>query len=166
MKQLSDDEFYEALNSEDHLGMVVRAHIHIEYWAERFLLAAMPQYEKYMKDIDANYELKILLCCAMGLSPELKAPLLLAGTLRNRFAHRPNYKLSLSDVNGLYAALSGTHQQHVKKAYKAMADQFGHEEKAFSKLPPVTRLNLLFMSIRSKLKKAHVQLQNTTSHCP
>lgn len=54
MEQLADDEFYEALSSDDHLGMVVRAHIHISYWAEQFLFSSMPWYEKYMKDIAAT----------------------------------------------------------------------------------------------------------------
>ena len=160
MNDLSDDEFHEALSSQDHLGMVIRGHLHVEHWVERFLETSMPYYEKYAKDIDADYQLKVLLCCAMGLSPELKAPLLNVGALRNRFAHRPNYKLSASDVNDLYASLSGTHQQHLKKAYKAMAENFSRDEKVFTKLSSLERLNLLFMAIRGKLKKANAQLQN------
>lgn len=158
MDELSDDEFHDALSSEDHLGMVIRGHIHLEHWIDRFLLAAMPRYNKYAKDINADYETKVLLCCALGLTPELKGPLTSIGALRNRFAHRPSYKLTNSDVSDLYAALSGTHQQHLKKAYKTLALRYQREEPSFSKLGNIERLNLLFMLLRAKLKKANAQL--------
>ncbi|MCP1415949.1 hypothetical protein J3D47_000192 [Pseudomonas laurylsulfativorans] len=158
MNELSDDEFHDALSCEDHLGMVIRGHIHIEHWVDRFLLSAMPCYDKYAEDINADYETKTLLCCALGLTPELKGPLALIGKLRNRFAHRPSYKLTKSDVDNLYAALSGTHQQHLKKSYKALALRYQREEASFSKLGNIERLNLLFMLLRAKLKKAHAQL--------
>lgn len=157
MNELSDEEFHDALSSEDHLGMVIRGHIHIEHWVDRFLLSAMPRYYKYAKDINANYETKVLLCCALGLAPELKGPLTSIGTLRNRFAHRPSYKLTDSDINDIYAALSGAHQQHLKNAYKDLALRYQREEPSFAKLATVERLNLLFMLLRAKLRKANVQ---------
>ncbi len=161
MAELSDDEFYDALSSEDQLGMVIRGHIHLEHWLDRFLLAAMPRYNKYENDINADYETKVLLCCALGLTPELKGPLTSIGELRNRFAHRPSYKLTKSDVNNLYAALSGTHQQHLKKAYQTLTLRFHREESVFAKLGNIERLNLIFMLLRAKLKKANAQLIET-----
>lgn len=97
----------------------------------------------------------------MGLSPNLKAPLLGIGGLRNRFAHRPNYNLKAGDVNDLYATLSKTHQQHLKKAYKTLAERVGREEQSFSELSEIERLNLLFMLIRAQLKIALSQLETT-----
>lgn len=158
MDELSDDEFHDALSSEDHLGMVIRGHIHIEHWIDRFLLSAMPHYNKHAKAINADYDTKILLCCALGLTPELKGPLTSTGALRNRFAHRPSYKLTNSDVNNLYATLSGTHQQHLKKVYKTLALRSQREKTSFSKLGNIERLNLLLMLLRAKLKKANAQL--------
>lgn len=158
MDELSDDEFHDALSSEDHLGMVIRGHIHVEHWIDRFLLSAMPHYNKYAKDIKADYKTKVLLCCALGLTPELKVPLASVGELRNRFAHRPSYKLTKSDVNNLYDALSGTHKQHLNKAYKELALRYQREESSFSKLGNIERLNLLLMLLRAKLKNANAQL--------
>lgn len=116
MEELSDDAFYEVLNNEDHLGMVVRGHIHIEHWINAFLGLAMPHYPKYEKSISADYETKVLLCCALGLTPDLKTPLTSIGSLRNRFAHRLAYKLTSSDVSDLYASLSGPHKTQIKYA--------------------------------------------------
>jgi len=160
MNELSDEEFHDALSSEDHLGMVIRGHIHIEHWVDRFLLSAMPRYNKYAKDINADYETKVLLCCALGLTPELKGPLTSIGALRNRFAHRPSYKLTSSEVNNIYATLSGAHQQHLKRAYKELALRYQREEPSFARLGTVERLNLLFMLLRAKLKIANAQFND------
>ncbi|MDQ1337841.1 MAG: hypothetical protein QG617_808 [Campylobacterota bacterium] len=160
MIELSDEEFYNALSIEDDLGMVIRAHIHIEHWIDRFLHSAIPRYNLYAKDINANYKTKVLLCCALGLSPELKVPLNLIGELRNKFAHRPSYKLTSSDVSNLHNALSTTHKQHLKKAYNTLALHYKREESSFAKLGDIERLNLLFMLLRTKLKKANSQLNN------
>lgn len=93
MNELTDDQFFEALNNEDHLGMTVRAHIHIEHWVEKFITTSMPYYSEYKKDIKADYQTKIYLCCAMGLSPTLKPPLSAVGKIRNKFLTNLTFNL-------------------------------------------------------------------------
>lgn len=158
MLELSDEEFYEALSSEDDLGMVIRAHIHIEHWLDRFLLSAMPYYSKYEKDIKANYETKVFLCLSVGLTPELKAPLKSIGKIRNKFAHEPSYKLDKSDADNFYSVLSGVHKQHLKSAYKEVSIDYRSESQTFAELDNAKRLTYLFTFLRKKLKKALVQL--------
>ena len=159
MNDLTDDQFYEALNNEDHLGMVVRAHIHIEHWVENFVSASMPFYEKYKGQLDAGYETKVLLCCAMGLTPDLKSPLKAIGTLRNKFAHQPNFKLSESTVKSIYETLSSEHKQQLQDTYSKLASTFGRSEKKYAALPYDLKLNLLFMFLRTKLRVANQQLE-------
>lgn len=162
MSKLTDDEFYDALSSEDQLGMVIRGHIHLEHWLDNFLLTAMPLYENYEKGINADYKTKVLMCCALGLAPELQGPLSAVGTLRNKFAHLPSYKLTESDVNNLYASLSSAHKQHLKQAFLILARRFQRESSSFVKIDYIERLNLIFMLLHSKLKKANAQLIQTS----
>jgi hypothetical protein len=159
MKDLTDEQFHEAISSEDHLGMVVRAHIHIEYWVEKFVSASMPFYDNYKKQIDADYETKVLLGCAMGLSPDLKAPLQAVGKLRNKFAHEPNFKLSESAAKSIYQTLSSDHKEQLQRSYIKLSSTFGRKEKKYSALPLELKISLLFMFLRTKLEVANIQLQ-------
>lgn len=163
MNKLSDDQFYDAINSQDDLGLVIRAHIHIEHWTEQFLEAALPQYEKYSKDLNADYETKVLLACIAGLHADLKAPLSAFGKLRNRFAHRPNYKLSATDAENIYSALSSHHKQQLQQAYQELADASKREVKVYSKLDAEAKLSLLAMLLRSMLKTACAQVRGSKS---
>ena len=45
-KELSDDQFYEAMDSQDDLGLVMRDHIHIEHWVEQFLVERYQLYSR------------------------------------------------------------------------------------------------------------------------
>jgi hypothetical protein len=154
MYELSDDQFYDAMDSQDDLGLVIRAHIHIEHWVERFLEAALPQYEKYSKELSAEYDTKVILACIAGLHHDLKAPLSAFGKLRNRFAHRPNYELSSSDAENIYSALSADHKQQLQQAYKQLADISKREVKAYGNLDAEAKLSLLAMFLRSTLTRA------------
>ncbi len=145
MEELSDDRFYDALNNEDHLGMVIRAHLYIEY----------------EKKLQFTYYTKILLCCSLGLIKELEGPLNVIGTLRNNFAHNIGTTLDNSTVSSIYKILSGNHQKQLKSAYEQMALQFNREEKKFTALTDIERLGWIFVFIRKKLKQANTQLEKS-----
>jgi hypothetical protein len=157
MQELSDDQFYEALEGEDHLGLVIRAQIHIEHWVEKLLGLTLAGYSKYAKELNAEYETKVLLACMAGLTGDLKAPLSAFGKLRNRFAHRPNYKLSATDAENIYNSLSATHKDHLQRAYKAIAKVQNTRPASYSKLSVPEKVCILAMLLRSKLKKACAQ---------
>jgi len=157
MKELSDDEFDEALRGEDNLGLVIRAQIHIEHWVEAFLDIALVAHSKYAKELNAEYDKKVLLACMAGLTGDLKAPLSAFGKLRNRFAHRPNYKLSAGDAENIYNSLSATHKDHLQRAYKAMAKASNNRPDSYSKLSTPEKVCILAMFLRKKLKMACAQ---------
>ncbi len=162
IKELSDDGFYDALNNEDHLGMVIRAHLYIEHELDKFLLFAMPFYKNYEKDIHVDYYTKVLLCCSLGLAKELEKPLKAIGTLRNRFAHNLETIVDESWLSSMYnGSLSGNYQKQLKTAYEQLALQFNREEKKFAALTETERLTLIFMFIRKKLMQANIQLEKS-----
>lgn len=164
MNDLTDDQFFEALSTEDDLGMIVRAHLHIEHWLEKFLFASIPFYEKYKKQINLNFEQKILLCCAMGLTPDIKKPLNAIGTQRNKFAHEPNYKLSVNALREVYKEFTPEHKKQIQDSYRQLALTFNREEKNYNDLPFKLQLDYLFMFLRKKLMLACNQLCDMKAH--
>src|SRR5258708_1065128 len=78
------DAFLTTLLSEDELGVVVRAHIHIEHELEKFLCAALENPNELGR---LEYSARVRLALACGLRADLKGPLNAFGALRNRFSH-------------------------------------------------------------------------------
>jgi hypothetical protein len=157
MNELTIDQFVSALNKEDDLGMVIRTHIHIEHWLERYLCLCVPLYEEYKTRITPEYESKINLALAMGLEPELKPILKALGTLRNRFAHQPDQTLKANDVDNLYKTLSPSQKQLLQKTYRYIVD--GSEEserleKDYTKLSVERRLGIIFLFAWSSIRLA------------
>src|SRR5713101_2652076 len=109
--------FTEALNSEDDLGMVVRAHIHIEHELREFVTSAAPRPDQ-VKFPEMNFDGTIRLALVLGLDAKLKPALNAIGNLRNKFSHRLGMKLGSQEVNDLFAALSPEHQKMVQEMYK------------------------------------------------
>lgn len=64
-----DKAFYEALRGEDDLGMVVRAHIHIEHELRGLITAAAPKPDQ-VKFSEMDFDATIRLALILGLHPE------------------------------------------------------------------------------------------------
>ena len=158
MIELSEDQFVEALNSADELGMVLRSHLHIEHKLEVFIKSAAPNYSKYEKQLNLEYNSKVLLSCALGLSDSLRGPLQAVGQLRNRFAHKPNFALTSSIVKAVYATFSEPHKQQLRIAYSEVAKRTKRTEKQYDQLSAEGQLGIIFMFLRSKMKLAIEQL--------
>jgi len=114
-----NDAFYRVLEGEDDLGMVIRAHIHIEHELREFILAAAPRpTEVKFSDYDFTSTLKLAL--TLGLNPEFKAALTALGTLRNKFAHRLDMKLTEQEAKQIYQALSAEVRAEAHKGWSSM----------------------------------------------
>ena len=99
-----DRAFYEALRGEDDLGMVVRAHIHIEHELREFIRAAAPAPDQF-KPSDLDFGGTVRLALILGLDAEFKTPLLHLGSLRNKFAHRLDMRISEEEAKNFWEAL-------------------------------------------------------------
>ena len=87
------------LKGEDELGVVVRAHIYIEYQLDQFIWSALLK-PKELGHI--NYSSRVRLALACGLRGDLKPRLNALGDLRNKFAHRIRTILTDEDVSRFY----------------------------------------------------------------
>lgn len=107
-------EFLKALAGEDELGVIVRAHIHIENQVERFLAAVLPAPHELGS---LNYATKVRIALACGLRPDLKPALKSLGALRNKFAHEPGKVLSAGDADAILASLGSREKAALAKGF-------------------------------------------------
>jgi hypothetical protein len=147
MGDASDDvskkAFVDALFGEDDLGVVVRAHIHVEAKLVEFLelLVVAPQHLERMK---LEFEQKVNLAVALGLKPEHASGLSALGNLRNAFAHRLDAKLSEERVRNLYETLSGADKQARQVTYdKTNRDAGKSDAPPLKELSPRDRFILI-----------------------
>lgn len=110
------DAFKDALLSEDQLGRVVRAHLHVESHIDEIL-------EKLVVDPDElarmklDYAGKVSLICALGVSSNVKAAFNGLGSLRNKFAHNLSYELDPSSIRNLYESLPQEEKRRLNEAH-------------------------------------------------
>ncbi len=146
---MTDQEFLKSLQSEDELGAVIRAHLYIEYLTER-LLTLVVQKPELLKPLNLDFDGKVSLLMALGVDPDIKKPLSVLGGMRNKFAHRPNYKLNSSEINNLYKSLSPDDQQLVHSCYNDLRQLHPDipDSPAFNKLSERDKFILLAIAIR------------------
>jgi hypothetical protein len=113
-----NEAFLQALDGEDDLGMVIRAHIHVEHELREFIVAVAAQPAE-LKLSEYDYASTLKLALALGLKPSLKAGLTSLGTLRNKFAHRLEMKLTEQEASQMYATLSSEYKADARKSWTA-----------------------------------------------
>ena len=115
----SDNQFHEELCAEDELGSVIRAHLHIEQRLNLLLETLVPFYTE-LKPLNLDFESRVHLALAMGLKKDYKAPLLNLGNIRNKYAHKKGYKLSVSDSNNFYKTFAKEEKEIIQNGYKTI----------------------------------------------
>jgi hypothetical protein len=106
----------EALKGEDELGMVVRAHIHIEHELREFVSLAAPN-PNALKFSEIDFDGTVRLALVLGLNPELKPSLNPAGSLRNRFSHKLDMKLGEQEANNLFSTVPHEDKESLQFIY-------------------------------------------------
>lgn len=104
-----------ALMNEDPLGMVIRAHIHIEKLLIDFLEVRMPKTALAVLKLD--FDRRVHLAIAFGLPTEFKAALHFVGSLRNRFAHQLDAALTKEDAKNFARALGPENREISRQSY-------------------------------------------------
>lgn len=149
-----DEEFQAALRGEDELGLVVRAHIHVEA-SLLDLIAHLVESQKHIDKMNLEYSQRVRLAVALGLQDQYESPLLALGTLRNAFAHRPGTKLSKDRVDALYSSLSPASKEIVQNSHqRARRKRPEAKVPAFSRLSPRDQFILIAVAIRALLQVA------------
>ena len=113
----ADKLFFDDLNREDDLGLVVKAHLHIEHQLTEFIQVSMPSPEK-CDWTRVGFAAKLEVALGLGLPNQLRKPLEAIGKLRNAFAHNLNYSQAQVDAVALYNGLSARFHAGVKETYR------------------------------------------------
>ena len=143
-----------ALVHDDDLVAVVRGHIYIEQQVNRLIKGLFPYPEK----IDYSrlgWPQRVELSLALGLKAQYGPPLKKLGTIRNKFAHRPEVTLADSDVKELYQCLHTEDRDIVLESYKLTQSQVADPpENQFQALSAKSRFALIVAALHSLLRLA------------
>lgn len=132
-----------ALSGADALGVVIRAHIHVEHEVIAFIEARLPVPSALsLKDLD--YDRRVKLALALGFPDEFSKALSFLGTLRNKFAHDLDASIGEQEANN-FAQAMGPAKVTTADAYQATHAKLGGPGKPtpFGKLPAMDRFILL-----------------------
>jgi len=150
MPELSDEQFHTDLQNEDDLGAVIRGHLHIEHALNELLKRQIPFFERLEK-LHLDYKVKVGLAIAMGLNAGYEQPLRGVGLLRNKYAHQPGFKISVSDTTNLYKTFSGDDKAIIQDAYQRTNKDLNRVNIPFSKHKPIDQFIILAATIRQIL---------------
>jgi imidazoleglycerol phosphate dehydratase HisB len=120
----TQDQFYKDLMGEDALGVVIRAHIHVEHQLNAFIEEIVP-YPDELRPMQLDYSQRVHLVVALGLKEELKKPLLALGTLRNEFAHRLTASLTKARVDDFYETFGGDDKEIIHMSVDSTRKSLG-----------------------------------------
>src|ERR1700704_5206504 len=118
----TDEKFHAALQGEDELGVVVRAHIHIESRLMN-LMELWFVAPEYLSKLALEYEQRVMLAVACRLNPAFASPLKVLGRIRNRFAHKLDSSLDTQQVRNLYEAFSPKNKEVIQQAFRNTEDE-------------------------------------------
>jgi hypothetical protein len=137
-----DVRFNDAMDSEDDLGRILRAHLNMEALLNVLILRDTSNAERLLGG--TPYARKVSVARQMGLIPQwMMKALDKIGELRNRFAHQLEYKLRDADAASLYATL----EPDLKKTVDAgVSETGGWEDTARN------RMRLMFTFVRLELQ--------------
>jgi hypothetical protein len=117
------EALFATLTTEDDLGRVVRAHIHIEHELQELILFAAPS-PSHLKSFDKmEFSEKVQLALVLGLNADLKAALAAAGNLRNKFSHRLDMKIGEQEANNLIATFKSSAKQRFQAIFHKIVSE-------------------------------------------
>jgi hypothetical protein len=114
--QTRQSALFALLEEDSDLGMIIRAHIHLEHELREFVLAAAPQPAE-VRLSEYDYAGTLRLAMTLGLDPALEVSLIAVGKLRNKFAHRLEMKLTEDEAKRVYSTLDPSTQVDAQQAW-------------------------------------------------
>lgn len=105
-KLFEPDEFLRAVNSHDHMGIVLRSHAYIDAFLLDLIDSQLPSPE-LMEWASIRFEDKLNLAVALDLIDAADRPAYLKlNTMRNKLAHHPNATTTVGEVLELIDVLN------------------------------------------------------------
>lgn len=115
-----DEGLLKALSGEDALGVVIRSHIHIESLLNKFLECHIKNLEAW-NDRNFSYGNKLNIADVFFFRPNPKGSLTNVlkqfGSIRNKFAHQPDTKLTKAHIDHLHHSLSEIDKELTNKTF-------------------------------------------------
>lgn len=94
---IQPDEYIRAVETEDELGCVLRMHLCLEQFLDKFIKEMMPPDHKRFHPKRQNFSGELSLSVAYGLITPLAEAIFLVNQIRNHFAHRRGTVLTIQD---------------------------------------------------------------------
>lgn len=158
-RDATEGSLIRALRGEDDLGVVIRAHLHIEHHLNELIELVMPG-PKFFEEMGLSYANQVRLAAASGaIRPELARPLRALGKLRNDMAHKLGTRLTRARERRLFNALSEADKQLMEVAFqrtKAQVDSPNARRLSDLKTPDL--FILLVVTLRAALLTAKSDL--------
>jgi hypothetical protein len=160
-----NDAFLNSLLTQDDLGLVVRAHLHIEHELREFIISAAPS-PGQVKATELDFDSTVRLALVLGLDSELKPALNAIGNLRNKFAHRLNMTLGEMLSKNLSETLTSRSLSILKSGIRESTQAAltkGYRLKGRQR----TRLevSLFFGEVRTSLIEERFRVEKARSRC-
>ncbi len=124
------DNFKEVLLNEDDIGKVIKSHIHIENLIHEFIGQIVVDNEP-LKAMNLDYYSAIHLAVALGLPKRLLPPLKCLGSIRNKFAHHIDQKLSKDQINAIYKSFDQTDKLEINTMMESPSFSWVQEGKTW-----------------------------------
>ncbi len=155
----AEDAFLKDLRGEDELGMVIRAHIHIEHHLNELLNMVIP-YPGYLKAMQLDYAGKVNLAGATGLRPDIVSPLLALGNLRNQMAHKLGTKITKSRERNFYKTFGSEGKHTIQQSYeRTRRDLRVGKGPKLNELSPPDKFVLMAVTLRAALLAAKIDVE-------
>lgn len=153
--------FYQDLQREDMLGVVIRGAIHIENQLNGIIEENLVAPSE-LKDMRLGYADRISLAVALGVSADFKPPLKALGTIRNNFAHRLDIEISDAQAKGLYDAFKPDDKSKIQQIYDRTNVRLGKPRpRKFANSDPKDRVIFCIIVLRGALIVARAQARRT-----
>jgi hypothetical protein len=141
-----DPSFIQHLTAEDELGMVVRAHIHIEASVIDFVSQRVPHPHLLPR---LTYEARLRLACALGLDHEYFDALKSLGDIRNSFGHNLDAKVTDQVINNLFSRLPEFAKTTTVEVRQRIIDGGDSQAAAFDRLSARDRFVLIAVVLKT-----------------
>ncbi|ELJ8875687.1 TPA: hypothetical protein NJ590_004567 [Vibrio parahaemolyticus] len=148
-----------AFQTEDDLGVVIRAHIVLESLVDEFIFSKTVC-NKSLSRMKMTFEQKVLLAIALGFDSRFEKPLKAIATIRNRFAHNLRGNIDKSDTNNFYKAFSNVDKTIMQRQFFNGSEQV---ESLLEKEPTKTKFGIYVMSLTIAITSFNLAQENTES---
>ncbi|EAQ34548.1 hypothetical protein NB311A_06006 [Nitrobacter sp. Nb-311A] len=154
-------KFVQAMLAEDDLGLVIRAHLHIEHRLWVFVESTAPVPSAVKR---SGYAQAVRTALTLGLDDDFETSLAALGKLRNKFAHEIEMTLSPAAVDSFAGALGPRAKRAVQYTYSTLRGKFPGKPESIRDLNPKDRMGVYLITIHQALVYETATMRERRAH--